>query len=76
MKRADDMADHAGFERRLYGSPHMIRWREEDIRRFARHFDIADSDIPSEADVWRRQRERRIASAAFIVEGPLREPIK
>ena len=68
------MADRAGFERRLYGSDHFIKWSDADIKRLADHFEIDAKDIPTERDVWKKQKDRARANAAFIVEGPLLHP--
>jgi hypothetical protein len=60
------MADRRGFERRLYGSDHCIRWRAEDIAFIAAHFGITEN-IPTEAEAWQRQKARARASAAFLI---------
>jgi hypothetical protein len=54
----------------------LIRWSQGDIDFLASYFGIPEKDIPSEATVWTKQRARRIASAAFIIEAPLLEPLK
>jgi hypothetical protein len=69
-------ADFIGFERRLFGSDHFIKWSKADINRLAAFFHIPERDIPSEKTVWARQRQRRVASAAFIVESAMLEPLK
>jgi hypothetical protein len=70
------MANYRGFEHRLFGSDHFIKWSQDDIDFIAAHFGIPAKDIPSEQAVWNRQRNRARAQAAFIVEGPWLEPLK
>jgi hypothetical protein len=62
------MADRKGFEHRLYGSPHLIRWRQEDINLIAARFGISAEDIPTEQAVWNRQKDRAKTTAAFVLD--------